>query len=322
MDLSLADSGPVRIGLVGAGDDALAADDAVYAYLPRRAMARLTLVTESNPYLEKSLATQPDVRLSVVRPSRFKARADADVYVFDRYAPPRPPAAPALYIRSNAAGWPAVSEREAIAPQVTDWDTGHPLLQHLSLRDVYVQRAQLVRAPAADTRVLAGARDNQALILAYEREPRRVWLGFSLADSNFALQAGFPVFLSNTIAWLTTQSTVVQRSVGRVDLPLSDAKVVGMDGAFLPVRRAGAQLRFDAPEPGIYTAFSPGGTMVVAVNLLSPRVTAVNDSVLQPAALTQPEAAPSAFDPGPALLLAALALLVLEWATYHRRMTV
>jgi hypothetical protein len=319
-DLDFADSGPIRVALVAAGD-ALAADDAVYAYLPRRAHARLTLVTDSNPYLEKSLAAQPDVQLSIVRPARFREQAKADVYVFDRYVPSRPPAAPALLIRAGAEEWLTFAGREAIAPQVASWDAGHPLFRSLSLRDLQVQRAQAARVEGAEARALLRGRRDEALIVVNERHPRRVWLAFSLEDSNFALQADFPMFLNNAIAWLTTQSAVLTRRLGRVDLPLENTKVFGMDGALVPVRQA-AGLQFDAPEPGIYTAVSSRGNTIVAVNLLSPQVTRVNDSTLDPAAAAPLQPAAVAVEHWPVLLFAALVLLVLEWVSYHRRLTV
>ena len=317
-DVSLSDSGPIRVALDGA--DALAADDAAYGYLPRRAKARLTLVTAGNPYLEQALAARPDVQLSVVRPAGFQEGRDADLYVFDRQAPARLPLAPALLIRTPA-DWLAKNSQEAIAPQIGNWESDHPVLQHLSLRDLYVGRAQVVRAANPGAQVLMRSRRNEALMAVSPGEPRRLWLAFSLQDSNFALQADFPLFLGNAIAWLTAQSSVLPRRVGRVVLPFAEARLVGMDGRILPVQSAGRGLQFDAPEPGIYTALFARGTAVVTVNLLSPEVTQINDSILEPAARTVPSLS-SGFDPWPALLLAAVALLLLEWVTYHRRLTV
>lgn len=317
-DVSLPDSGPVRVALDAT--DALSADDVAYAYLPRRARARLALVTEGNSYLEQALAARPDVQLAVMRPAAVRDGGDADLYVFDRHTPARLPLAPALLIRTMS-DWLPVSGQEVLAPQIGSAEYGHPVLRHLSLRDLSVERAQRVRAADVKGQVLVRSRRNEALMLASAGEPRLLWLAFSLQDSNFPLQADFPLFLGNAIAWLTTQTAVLQRRVGRVELPLTEARLIGMDGQFLPVQRSGAGLQFDAPEPGIYTALSPEGAMAVAVNLLSPEVTQINASALEPAARTA-QSRSSRFDPGRGLVLAALALLLLEWLSYHRRVTV
>jgi hypothetical protein len=78
---------------------------------------------------------------------------------------------------------------------------------------------------------------------------------------------------------------------------------------------------FEAEEPGIYLASAGERRMRVAVNVAN--VTAVNASRLAgyPTANASP-ASHSAVDPWMAVLVAAALLLVLEWWTYNRRMTV
>ena len=68
------------------------------------------------------------------------------------------------------------------------------------------------------------------------------------------------------------------------------------------------------------------GAVVVSANLLSPRVTAVNDSALQstegPADFASTKSSGRQGELWVGLAGFALALLLLEWWTYHRRLTV
>jgi Ca-activated chloride channel family protein len=322
-DISATGSGPIRVALSAPGDG-FALDDVVYGFLPQRRALRVILVTESNAYLEKSLSAQPGVRLSVVAPARFTDTGEADVYVFDRYAPSHRPSAPALLIRPGRAGWLPRFGPEVIEPRVASWEGSHPLLQHLSLRDLHVQSARPVRFDSPELKVLLRSARNEALIAVDEHEPRRLLVAFALAESNFALHADFPVFLSNAVSWLTSLSLIANRPLGLVELPLKDAKVLAMDGTEIPVRRAADAIRFEAAAPGVYSALSDLGRTLVTVNLLDSKITQVNRSVLQPSAGdTSRDSAPAgAFDGWLALILAALALLIIEWCTYQRRLTI
>ncbi len=87
---------------------------------------------------------------------------------------------------------------------------------------------------------------------------------------------------------------------------------------------------FLADQPGLYTVVGEGGRRLrVAVNLASVERSSVNDSGLASGEIT---AASSTVlvgaEPGPSeelwilLLFIALLLVVAEWVTYHKRLTV
>jgi hypothetical protein len=166
--------------------------------------------------------------------------------------------------------------------------------------------------------------DNEALILATQGDRRFAVLSFALDASNFALQPGFPGFLANTVDWLTREPRAQTQQLGLVRLPLSGARVLDFDGQVVPTTEVSGATLFDAARPGLYTAVTRDQRSRIAVNLLDSRVTAINVSRLKPA---DPPAAtgewtPGTPDPWTLLLLAAVALLAVEWWTYHRRLTV
>lgn len=325
MEVSDFDGGPVRASLVMAGDG-LADDDVAYAWLPMRRVIRVNLVSEGSPWLEKALRAQPRVRLKIMTPARYADSRDADAWVFDRYAPRTPPAAPALLFYPGKAEWLPAQAGELANPVVTAWNAAHPLLENISLSDLFVERAQktVARKDGGET-ILIAAAGNLPLAWVHEQGTRRVSFGFSLEQSNFALHAAFPVFLNNALNWMVSEPTLIKSGLGTMELPLAGARVIAADGAELPARSIPGGSLVEMTEPGFYTAVSAQQRLRIAVNVLDRKTTEVNKSTLKPmvveasAALSAP--APMRLDPWLLLLLAAVLLLAFEWWSWNRRVT-
>lgn len=326
-DISSLEAGPVRASLSMPGDG-LEADDVAYALLPVRRVLRVGLVSNGNPYLEKSLRAQRRVQLTLMSPQRFTERRDIDVWVFDRFAPGTQPGAPALLFRPNAVSWLPAPGREIAEVTAATWDGAHPLLENLSLRDLVVERAVVTR-PAGGARehdvVLVSARGNMPLMVAHEGAVRLVSFAFGLEDSNFALHAEFPLFLGNALDWLVGEHGAFAAGLGVVEVPVAKARVVATDGTELPAQSIPGGSLFEVSEPGMFTVVSASQRLRVAANLLDRRVTDVNRSPLAPVQSAANEPAQGLrfpFDSWAALLLAAALLLVFEWWTWNRRVTV
>jgi hypothetical protein len=123
----------------------------------------------------------------------------------------------------------------------------------MSIQNVEEIRNSSVIAASNDTPLIAS--DN----------PRRVMLTFDLRSSDFPLQAGFPVFIHNALAWL---------SEGR---------------------------------PAMHAA--------------NPRFFNVNESVLKDSHFTFPRASWLHHELWFYMLAAAIVVLMIEWLTYYRRIT-
>jgi hypothetical protein len=201
-DLSRFHGGAVQASILSK-DDALISDDQAVAYLPSRRKIRTLLVTPGNPHLTTLLKYDRNVDLSVTNPANYRELSDVDAYVFDRYTPVAQPAKPTLMLGSPSPGR-AVVQR----PKITVWSEEHPVMRHVGLQDVSIQRVLSVD-PEQFT-VIAASNDTP-LILASEN-PRRVMLTFELASSDFPLQAGFPVFIHNALAWMTEERPAVHKA--------------------------------------------------------------------------------------------------------------
>ena len=343
IDLGSFERGPVR-AVVTADSDAFPADDYAYGFLPIRTETRVLLVTRGNVYLENVLADEPRLSLAVVSPAQYDPQVSADVYIFDRFAPPGAPGGPTLVFLPPDVEWLTQTLAVVEAPEVAGWNPAHPLLRFVALEDLRIDRAARIAMPeerdAGPTSAVGEAgREPDAevvvgslllpLILVSERPERIVRVSFALEDSNFPLHPGFPIFLTNTLGWLMDEQVALARAPGRIEVPLAMAAVTDLEGSDVATWPLSNHTVFMADQPGLYTVAQGDRRLRVAVNLASTARTSVNDSGFASDEITSTASTVLAgTEVGPseelwmALLLLALFLVVVEWVTYHRRLTV
>ena len=343
IDLGSFERGPVR-AVVTADSDAFPADDYAYGFLPIRTETRVLLVTRGNVYLENVLADEPRLSLAVVSPEQYDPQVSADVYIFDRFAPPEAPGGPTLVFLPPDVEWLTRTLAVVEAPEVPGWNPAHPVLRFVALEDLRIDRAARIAMPeerdAGPTSAVGEAgREPDAevvvgslllpLILVSERPERIVRVSFALEDSNFPLQPGFPIFLTNTLGWLMDEQVALARAPGRIEVPLAMAAVTDLEGSDVATWPLSNRTVFMADQPGLYTVAQGDRRLRVAVNLASTARTSVNDSGFTSDEITSTASTVLAdTEAGPneelwmALLLLALFLVIVEWVTYHRRLTV
>ena len=343
IDLGSFERGPVR-AVVTADSDAFPADDYAYGFLPIRTETRVLLVTRGNVYLENVLADEPRLSLAVVSPAQYDPQVSADVYIFDRFAPPEAPGGPTLVFLPPDVEWLTQTLAVVEAPEVPGWNPAHPVLRFVALEDLRIDRAARIampeegdagptsvvgetgRAPAAE--VVVGS-PLLPLVLVSERPERIVRVSFALEDSNFPLHPGFPIFLTNTLGWLMDEQVALARAPGQIEVPLAMAAVTDLEGSDVATWPLSNRTVFMADQPGLYTVAQGDRRLRVAVNLASTARTSVNDSGFTSDEITSASSTVlSDTEVGPneelwmAFLLLALFLVVVEWVTYHRRLTV
>ena len=343
IDLGSFERGPVR-AVVTADSDAFPADDYAYGFLPIRTETRVLLVTRGNVYLENVLADEPRLSLAVVNPAQYDPQVSADVYIFDRFAPPEAPGGPTLVFLPPDVEWLTQTLAVVEAPEVPGWNPAHPVLRFVALEDLRIDRAARIampeegdagptsvvgetgRAPAAE--VVVGS-PLLPLVLVSERPDRIVRVSFALEDSNFPLHPGFPIFLTNTLGWLMDEQVALARAPGQIEVPLAMAAVTDLEGSDVATWPLSNRTVFMADQPGLYTVAQADRRLRVAVNLASTARTSVNDSRFTSDEITSAASTVLAdTEAGPneelwmAFLLLALLLVVVEWVTYHRRLTV
>ena len=301
--------------------DGFEPDNFAFSYLPPHRRIRVFLVSRGNQYLEAALRADLGVELSILTPEQFqeqRERIRPDVFIFDRFQPDSPPDF-SMFGPSILFGPPGSEVIED--PRVAKRDDDHPLLKFVALEDLLVDRA--IRLDHPDARVVLGT-EASPLILAAEEPSRWVAVTFELGDSNFPLQSGFPVFLSNALTWAIGEPLALARSLGTVDVPLPDPTITDLEGTEIPCRPLMGKTVFEASKPGLYTATQGNRRLHVAANVTDRRISDVNHSTF-PRRTALGESGVEDGGSGELwvfLLGAAILLLVLEWWTYHRRITI
>lgn len=188
--------------------------------------------------------------------------------------------------------------------------------------------ARALPAAVTGARVVLGT-PRVPLILTADAPVKLVELTFALDESNFPLQPGFPIFLSNALTWVMDEQLAVTRPPGRVEVPLSGARVADLEGDEVRTWQLMGRTVFEAVEPGLYTAATGDRRVHVAVNAVDRSVSEVNSSPLPPEASDPVFGAMAAVERSGGLdelwmllLTGATLLVAAEWWTYHRRWTV
>lgn len=319
LDLSSLDGGAIR-ATVQSGDDGYAVDDVAYAYLPVRRKSRALLVTSGNIYLEQLLKLDTHVSLTTVSPAAYKESQDIDVYIFDRYAPAKPPTKPALVVGTFDVPWLVPAGGQLRKPSITKWDANHPVMQYVPVHDISIERATKV-STREGVNVLAASGEDP-LILVSERPQRWVLLAFDLSGSDFALQVGFPVFVDNVLAWFGRERLAVRAEPGSLEVPIQDANVRALDGSNMQTRPHLDRTVFEAVEPGLYAAERGDRRMHFAVNLANRDLSNVNATTIDRTSTGTAAASGLGQELWFYMLIAAALLIGIEWFTYHRRITV
>jgi len=304
------------------GGDLLELDDRRWAVAARRAAVDVVVVGQGDPFLLAMLASLDGISVTTV-PS-FDAIDPDDavpgVFVFDQVPVPEDPGAPFLAI-APPGGVEGVDPTTVVEfPVVTLVDTSDVLLRDIDLSSVAIAGAQQVETAATD--VLVGAESAPLLLRGRHNNRAFVYLTFAVADSNLPLQVGYPILGDRLIAELAgTALPPTDLVIGQPLRVAADAAVI-TDPSGRAIELAPGELAPRADQAGFWTIAVPGApAQVVAVN------PDIGESAVAPATAVPSEArsrrageeAPQAEQSiRPWLLIAALAVLVIEWLLARR----
>ncbi len=338
-----------KISRVDGTKDDLSADDHAYALLPERRRAKVLVVTEGNTYLEAALLLDEYLDVTDVAPSAYGqaiATGKWDTVIFDGVTPADPPKANALYLDPRGPGAPVQVKEALKAPGFDRLDRKHPALRFVALDDVNIAAGHRL-VPAEGDKVLGAASGGAAPILVAGTRSgyKFVAVGFDVRDSDLPLRVAFPLFVLDCIDWFGDEdarylSSFRTGDVWRIPVPgsVAQATVKLPDGSSQSVAVHEGRAVMLGERAGFYTlSYAAGGadprrepgdeSVTFAANLLDP-----SESAIAP----QDRLVVDGKDAGEIppfhvgvrreiwiyLLLLAAALTALEWATYHRRVTV
>jgi len=254
-----------------------------------------------------------------------------NLIVFDRVRPAQLPPTPTLHFGDVPPLNGITLEGEAEPAGAMLWKRTHPILRYVSLDTLVVSRSPRLRiTDGAGLEALVDGTHSPLMLLADDSGVRRIIVPFDLTDSNWPLQAGFPVFLASAADFLTLRGEASVGVAFRTDEPAS----ITATGRGELVLRGPTELRATttgpgivrvgpAPFAGVYLLSGPTRDLAVGINLADE----VESSLANPARveiagreIESPRAAPEPREVWHWFVLAALALLTIEWLVYARAM--
>jgi hypothetical protein len=277
-----------------------------------------------------------------------------DLVIFDGAKPEFAPACNALYFGVYPPGPAYAKAKDITQPIILDWDIAHPLMQYIrDLARVYVAKASTVELPPGTKSIIDGNQGSLAFVAPREGYSDTI-VTFPLFDgttpnTTWFRFISFPLFLMNSIQTLGNVREGAGDEVAEPGRPVvlhaetagRSIKVTsagGGDVETVPRSPQGAFVYSKADKTGVYLAqWEPKGLLPFAVNLFDAR-----ESDLAPRGLV-PEGTPASlaesfkikigYNPVTGtqkttsvrkdiwwlFALAVLAVLLLEWYIYNRR---
>ncbi len=214
-------------------NDRLALDNEAYAVLSQRSDGRVLLVTPGNTTLESALATERANRLAkidkiapeVLKTAEFQSQAQTDLYdliIFDQCVPEAMPQANTLFIGRlpPISDWQKQATAESVyAPQIIDWQRGHPLLSLLELGNVQIADTLLSRPPLGG-RVLIDSTKGPLFAIAPRDRYEDAVLGFEIVgteadgsrtfNTDWPRKHSFPGFWLNVLEYFASSTGASQ----------------------------------------------------------------------------------------------------------------
>ncbi len=336
------------IKLLGGGHDDLPADDHAFALLPERRRAKILVVSQGNTYLEAALLLDEYLDVTQLSPDAYGRRFPAgatgfDAVLFDAVTPVAPVRADAIYLDPRGPGAPLAATTELKLPGFDHIDRKHPIVRFLALDDVNIARGHKL-VPEPGDRVVGSSQDGALLVAGTRGGYKFVALGFDVRESDLPLRVAWPLFLIDTINWFTGEDASYLSSFRTGDVwripvasqsAVADLRLPGGATVTVPVHEGRAVFLGD--KAGFYElvpreASAPGGQKGAESTLFAANLLDATESRIAPSDQLVVDGRPAGRLEGLRfglrgegwifLLLAVILITAIEWATYHRRITV
>ncbi len=332
-----------RVSMGDGTHDDLPADDHAYATLPARRRARVLAITAGNLYLVAGLLLDEYLNVEDVTPAEAPARLREgrwDVVIQDNVIVPVPAGTNVFYLNPQGPDSPLVLDGATLEaatvrrPFFDRIESRHPLMRWTSdLEDTNIGIATRYRLQPGD-RALAASTLAPLLIAGNRGGARFLALAFDVRNSDLPLRVSWPVILINAIDWFAGEDPAYLSSfktgeTWRIPVPagIDTAEIESPDGRRLRVPVIEGRAVTHGIEAGFYRLHAGEDTQIIAGNLVDP-----GESQCAPhPRLDVNGAVATAPVPGRVgvrremwiyLLAAALGIILVEWVTYHRRVTV
>lgn len=316
--------------------DVLPLDDKAYALLPKIQKSKVLVVTDGNLYLEGTLLLNENIETERVAPDAYTPEKTSgfDVVFFDRFVPKDlPERGNFVLIDPTGENSPWESAGFLAKPIITSHKKSHPLMRWIGMRDINIGVGSKLRRKAGDT-VVASSFGNPMILTRDNKKQRFITLAFDIRNSDLPLRVAFPVLIINMIDYfqLDEGSLVQNYGTGQtwsisVDKEQGSGTVRTPKGKDIKVPIYNGQAIVYGDQAGFYElTLEDSSKQLIAANLSTPEESKIAPTDLQIADKVVSNDTKSLFFDRKELwiwaLLIVLGMLLLEWWTYNRRVTV
>lgn len=340
----VADSGKLFVRLDDAGDD-FPLDNTAYGLLEPARKVKTVLVTNGSIVLENFIKTATRVGAmdgQIISTSAYSPNLQADLVILDGFVPPANamPHEDTLIIRPAVTGSGDVGgfhvSAEVENPAVLRWNRESPVMQYVQLNELRISKALVVDKDPENISLVSSPESD---LIAYRDfgSVRRYFVAFSpQVESNWWMQPSLLIFLQNLVDQTRTRHYIGVPQLLASGTPARLWNVGGEkgDGTVRINTPAGTTLEMQAKDgavefpatdtAGFYTVTAAGKTSTFAVNLANASESDIRAQSLQTPAGTSVQESTSIATVNKEiwqyLAAAALAILLLEWWIYHRRL--
>jgi hypothetical protein len=335
-DIALIATAGEQINLRLQGSDPLTADDQAWVTVPYDGgIPRTSVVTlVGNPSdalaLARAFAAVPGLKLRLLTPAKYRAAdaRDSDLIVLDDFVPKAglPPAPSVLLVDPPRLPSGHVGKKDQANPNLSGTDTTSALLSDVDLTALVINSGSARSLVLPDWLTpVAWSPDGPLLAAGSNGHQRLAVLSFPLSQSNLPQLSSFPILAANLVTWAlgwAPQSAVADSPIEANAIP--GARTVSLTRGGTVVARArlgGDPVTLTPPSPGQYVLSESGPgvshSATVPVNVSDSATSSTTSIDLSaPHAGTKSVSKPAR---APWFIIAALLVLVLEWAYWLSR---
>jgi hypothetical protein len=306
--------------------DSFRQDSRAILELPPRGALPVTTYSAEPDLLRPIFTAIPGIDAAFLPVSSYKPDARGGIVLFDRFAPPSPPAAQSIWLEPPTGKSPIAVQSTEQKVKLNQWQAGHPLGAGLRARDIELASAEILRPAPGD--IVVARSDAGPIIVARPGNPKMAVLGFHPVRSGMKYQLTTPLLFANLIRWMAPDAfrswELTAGTVGTVDVELeseidpNSIRVQTEDGQALPFTVQGKALRFFSAAPGVVRVLTGDRELVYSLTLPQPGDIAWKPSNVKLGLPPRQPLGPTSRDLWQWLALAGAAGLFADWILYGR----
>ena len=258
--------------------DAFQADMRAVLELPARKTLAVTVYSAEPDSLRPVFTAIPGVQATFQPLANYNPNAKDGIVLFDRFAPPSPPATDSIWVEPPGGKSPIAARSTGKKVKLQRWRTDYPLGAGLRAKDLELTGAEVLDLQQGDIPIAES--EAGVLIAGRPGKQKIVVMGFHPVRSGMKYELTTPLLFANILRWMTPDIfrswELTAGTVGTVDVEMesepdpASVKVQTEDGKVLPFTTEGRTLRFFAGSPGIVRVLTGDRELVYSLTLPQP----------------------------------------------------